>query len=310
MPQGNAWNKIKAEIAPEDKRVIRENRDLFWSYISDRNQIWVRRNRGEKPPWTDDPILQRNHFTNVFRRYDAGTQHLVDLISTNLKRAPKGNVRQSVIWWVIQYRLPNYPALFEKYGWIPRKFLAAQWLRRIERMHAQGYPWFTNAHIVLQSNFGQSRADNYMMYLKGIDENLEQIVDGILKARTMEEAYRSLLKTKGLGPFTCQEVLIDLTYFGVIPEEWRDEFAIAGPGAMQGVDLIYPQAKQGGQRGYLEAMRTLRDNQHKAFRRLKIPKPVHSLVLHDIEFSLCEFSKYVKIMHGTGRGRLYRPRTA
>ena len=90
---------------------------------------------------------------------------------------------------------------------------------------------------------------------------------------------------------------------GVLPDNFRDEFVIAGPGAAVGINLIYPQVK--GQRGYMEAMVRLRDDQRAMYRGNR-GKVMPYLTLHDIEFNACELAKYVKIMHGTGKKRKYK----
>jgi len=35
-------------------------------YMNERHSIWMKRNKGEQKPWTQDPILQQYKFTNVF----------------------------------------------------------------------------------------------------------------------------------------------------------------------------------------------------------------------------------------------------
>ena len=52
----------------------------FFDFCREREQIRLRRERGETAPWSDDPILQRGRFLNVFREDDRGSksiQHFV-----------------------------------------------------------------------------------------------------------------------------------------------------------------------------------------------------------------------------------------
>lgn len=300
MPQGSAWETIKAEIAPPNKKIIKEHRDIFYRYISERYRILVRRQRGRKFPWTSDPILRDYSFTNVFRKDDKGTQWLLDHVRNGFGK--KSLTKKDMIWQVVQYRWPNYPDLFDKYGWIPRGFNRDKWLKRINTFKEKGGKWHTSAHIVLQSNFKQTRAENYMHYLTLLDERFDEFADGIIKAKDMESAFKHVIKFQGFGGFTAYEILIDLCYLGVIPDGWRDEFANAGPGCQQGIDLIYPN-RMGS--SYLDCMRRLRSKQGSAFHRLGLKAPPR-LTLQDIEFCLCELSKYIKAMHNTGRRRRYR----
>ncbi len=307
MPQGRAWVGIKNRIAPPDKRIIKEHRDDFWRYIDERYRIFIKKEVNEDPfPWTEDKILRDNHFTNVYRRDDKGTRWLLENIGRREGRLTPS--RRSVLTWrTLQYRLPNYHTLFEEYGWIPRAFKRRRWLKRIERTKEKHGKWHTSAHIVLQSNFKQSRAMNYMDYLGELDENFDEFFIQLMDAGDMKSAFKAVKRMKGFGGFTAYEVCIDLCYLGVLPDNFRDQYAHPGPGAKEGIDLIFPDRRR---LSYDEAMARLRKEQRSAFQRLKLDSLPEELTLQDIEFSLCEFSKYIKTRHGTGRNRKYRVKVA
>ena len=44
---------------------------LYW--FKERHQIYLKRQRGEPPPWTDDEVLQSYYFTNPYREHDKTT---------------------------------------------------------------------------------------------------------------------------------------------------------------------------------------------------------------------------------------------
>ena|GEM_PF-513199 len=46
----------------------------FFGFCRAREAVRIRRESGSPPPWTDDPILQRGRFLNVFREDDRGTK--------------------------------------------------------------------------------------------------------------------------------------------------------------------------------------------------------------------------------------------
>ena len=302
MPQGMAWTQLKPKIAPPRKAVVRKHRDLFWYYVSERANIYRLRSDGHPFPWTDDPILKNYHFTNVQRKHDKGTKKLYELLDRTWDKHRK---RTRIIpWYVIQYRLPNYHTLFEEYGWIPLKFNRKVWEGRIAKVKEKHGKWFTSAHIVLQSNFQQSRDKNYLDYLEGISRQYDNLCDRLRDADTMEKCFRLMKSYHGMGGFTAYEVMIDLCFVGVKPYGFLDEFANAGPGCKEGIDLIYPNREK---LTYTQAMERLRDNQEHAFERLRLLPPPDTLTLQDIEFNLCEFSKYMKIKYDTGRKRRYAP---
>src|ERR1051325_3471911 len=54
--------------------------DLFYQLVTERQLIWVRRQDGSPPPWTNDPILRTEFITNMYRELDPGTQYLREKI--------------------------------------------------------------------------------------------------------------------------------------------------------------------------------------------------------------------------------------
>ena len=50
--------------------------DLYWYFAFERQNIFLKKKNGEKPPWTDDPILQEYKFCNSYRVNDRVSQYL------------------------------------------------------------------------------------------------------------------------------------------------------------------------------------------------------------------------------------------
>ena len=51
--------------------------DAFWRFAAERQNIFMRRIRGETRPWTQDPILDQYKFTNAYRAADRVSQYLI-----------------------------------------------------------------------------------------------------------------------------------------------------------------------------------------------------------------------------------------
>src|SRR5207237_6795227 len=51
--------------------------ETYWRFAFERQEIFLKRARGEAPPWTHDPILQKYKFTNVYRACDRVSQYLI-----------------------------------------------------------------------------------------------------------------------------------------------------------------------------------------------------------------------------------------
>lgn len=50
------------------------------AYMRERHNIYLNRQAGKPKPYTDDPILQRVHFCNVFRRYDKTSVYIQNMM--------------------------------------------------------------------------------------------------------------------------------------------------------------------------------------------------------------------------------------
>ena len=62
-------------LAPEAK--VTEAYDAWWTYAFERQEIYFKRLRGEPEPWTEDDVLRRYRFTNVYRAADRVSQYLI-----------------------------------------------------------------------------------------------------------------------------------------------------------------------------------------------------------------------------------------
>ena len=52
----------------------------FFDFCKERESIRVKRERGDPPPWSSDPVFQRGRFLNVFREDDRGTKALFKFV--------------------------------------------------------------------------------------------------------------------------------------------------------------------------------------------------------------------------------------
>ena len=54
--------------------MVQDKVEGFFNYINERHQIYLRRENGLHPPWTEDKILKTYSFCNVFRELDTVTE--------------------------------------------------------------------------------------------------------------------------------------------------------------------------------------------------------------------------------------------
>src|SRR5438270_6843255 len=51
--------------------------DTYWRFAEARQALFMKRVRGESPPWTADPVLAQHRFTNPYRASDRVSQYLI-----------------------------------------------------------------------------------------------------------------------------------------------------------------------------------------------------------------------------------------
>lgn len=149
-----------------------------------------------------------------------------------------------------------------------------------------------------------------------------RIVDKLLAAKDQQECFDVIKSIKGFADFLAYQVFVDLTYISEFPFS-ENEFVVAGPGCKKGLDLIF-EDKDG--MTYEECMFWLRDTINDyyfplfeadglekfegstpTYKPMKLFSDLHKddrkMNVMSIENCMCELSKYVKAVNGTGRPR-------
>src|ERR1043165_6515599 len=75
--------------------------DLYWYFASERQQVFERRVRGARAPWTVDPILKAFKFCNVFRASDRVSQYLI----RNVAYAEEAGDAADRVFQIVAFRL-------------------------------------------------------------------------------------------------------------------------------------------------------------------------------------------------------------
>lgn len=282
---------------------------LFLYYIRERylvrSQRMVHKPQGD---WTKDPILRTYKFTNVRRAWDYTTEWLTRSWYTPNGQRPLAGVACAVarfFCYVPTLQLLGFPtdstnstrpvlqrALLRKYIARSRKVL-----QREVNAHRK---IFTSAYVIGGVQRGHAKHDWVL------DEYIQAAYDtGALSTKyaTCDEAHTRLVQLNGWGHFMTQEVVLDLTRTWVL-EGASDigTYGYAGPGAIRGLNRIHsrPVTASLPQHAAQAEMRAL--HRHLTQRKgLALPLPLRgTLTVHDVEFNLCEYDKYCRVLFGQG----------
>lgn len=296
-----------------------EQLEMFWHWINERHGIYFERQRGESWPWTDDEILQTYKFTNVFRELDRVTvwikkqfrQPLVDM-----------EVDADIIFFnMAMCRYFNWPDTLDRIGiihdWDPKEVESV-----LRDMEEDDKKIFTGAYMLTGMLGGDKITQAVWKVLDPLWWKRQEVAPR--QGDTLQEAFEKIAKgNPGYGPFLAYEIVSDLRW---TPALWEAEdiltWANAGPGAMRGVNRLlgipvgwHPTKKRkSGRRAkwpvkvlspeeYVDCMRDLLEMKDEYLGSIFHHYDTPPFEMREIEHSLCEFDKYMRVKLGQGRPR-------
>jgi hypothetical protein len=282
--------------------------------MTERHHIWQQRQNHKRKPWTEDSILQRYRFCNVFRELDTVTIWIRENI-----RVPFAKHRH--LWFMLAIaRTINWPPTLKELmegdgGWPDNhRFSPERMTKILDARKARGEQVYTGAYMIrAESN---KKADWYhwtkQRYISEIVlgrlwEHRDDIAFVLKQESRLEDVWHHICKGRfyiGWGPFMTYEWVTDLRWTRYLRTA-KDikTWANAGPGALRGLRRLRGNDGQLSPNGISapEALHEMQDLLEAAPKNL--PPGFNGLELRDIEHSLCETDKYLRVYYGEGRPR-------
>jgi hypothetical protein len=281
------------------------NPQPLFDWINERHAIYLKRAAGVASPWTDDPVLQEYRFTNAFRELDRVTVWVREHIREPFADHPD-------LWLMIA---------LARYVCVPE---VLQELMRPE-LWPTGSPQFTGLLTVLEARRARGEQVETGAYMIRAESDpskpwyrwskqryvVEVVIGGMWSRRaeilpaartSVEAATEAFQRQYGCGGFMAYEIATDLRWC----PGWLDRapdimtWANPGPGARRGLNRLSQRPVPAGMRTQqaVEEMRALLDAAP-----LYLAPHVPALELRDIEHSLCEMDKWLRVKQGEGRPR-------
>lgn len=308
----------------------------FRKFIIERYKIHVKKDvlKLEKP-WTENPILQQYKFTNVRREHDRQSRELIRRISTNPKLSLEEKIANTFL-----FRAWNNADTFDTFGgpwklYVIYDPLTKESARAVYREAVQEDPerlWFSSAYNQGGTKQSWKRLDPddsektpaepdipLRVFHVGVWLGRDKVIQRILAAKNQERCFEVIKSVRGFADFLAYQVFVDLTYIEDFPFS-ENEFVVAGPGCKCGMDRLF--LDRDGMT-YEECLFWLRDRFDRLMRGLERrghwpekdawdPSELFmDLEPHDacmnvmsLENCFCEFSKYMKVVDGTGRPKV------
>jgi len=257
--------------------------ELFWYWIRERENIRVQRAMGVSSPWTDDEVLGKYYFCNVRREDDKVTRELREL-------AKKHCATHELPWYYTLARLFNYAPTMKTIMEVGEE-RAVDILEK--RMSKDSEKVFHTAYLV--STCGESISKvAYCFRLAGEVRKIK------VPEESLDSAYRTLIKVRGLASFMVGQVIADLKndrYLSGAPDWFT--WSTIGPGSKKGMDFIFGDESPTTAGNYQARIDYLYES---------MPEDIRNMRIHaqDLQNCLCEFSKYCRYkIGGRGRSRIY-----
>ncbi len=272
-------------------------------FITERYRIYERRKIERPFPWTQDPILQKYRFCNVFREHDLQTRLIHGgWLKPALKRGISDERRQHLWFAAVVARLVNWwPSLLPMgypVPWRPEVFKRVL----LERKEA-GEKVFTGAYMVRADAVVDGAKSTYLA---------DYVLTPMWEARdylrpapgdTLGTFHARLITMRDMGSFMAGQVVADAKHFDAelkLATDWW-EWATPGPGSLRGLNRVIgrphdtPWPEGSWQREFDNLLRILRPTLYVR----NIPK----IDAQNVQNCLCEFDKYERVRLGQGRPR-------
>lgn len=297
----------------DESKFVPERLDEWAYWITEREKIRVRKEKdaGQKgPPYHKDPVMANTRWCNVRRMDDRVSLWLLD------NWYPGDDIinPKSALLAGLLGRMINQPeTLAYITGGEPfTRFDYDRYLERMYEVKASGKPVFTGAYIINGAS-GGPKIEQVLGAIRRAAERIgaDKQARCYVNRASMQATAESLHELPGVGSFIAGQVVADLRH--VLEGSWGDKmtWAPVGPGSSRGMKYLLGQisavgtAGRGNDMGQKEFLSNLRKLIRVAREHPKVG-PIfeeRELEAQDIQSSLCELGKYIRIKYKAGRAK-------
>ncbi len=283
--------------------------DTYWRFAAARQEIFFKRFKGEKEPWTDDLILKNYKFTNAYRVSDRVSQFLIRHVIYGGDQDPKEIFFRTLLFKTFN-KIETWKLFEEKLGNISwRDYDFRIYDPILTKAKSKKKSIYSAAYIMPSggNSFGhRTKHRNHLTLLKTMMD--DDLPTRICHAKSMHEVFELLRSYPMIGDFLAYQYAIDINY-SILTDFSEMSFVMPGPGAKDGLQKCFSDY---GGLSEVDLIKLMADRQEDEFARLGIQfKSLwgRPLQLIDCQNLFCEVDKYARIAHPeikgiTGRSRI------
>jgi thymidylate kinase len=295
-----------SRIAPAKATVVF---DTYWKFAAKRQDIFFKRVAGERPPWTDDPILLEYKFTNAYRASDRVSQYLIKRVIYDGDHS-LSEVFFRILLFKLFNRIETWELLEAEVGTIRfSDYSFERYNAILNSAMNKGARIYSAAYIMPAGGASSLSNKKHQMHLRLLEQMIrDELPLRLSDTSSMRQAFELLRSYPTIGDFLAYQYVTDLNYSNLTGFS-EMEFAIAGPGARDGIRKCFSNL---GGLNETEMIKLVADRQELEFERLGLSfKSLwgRPLQLIDCQNLFCEVDKYARVKHPeiigiTGRARI------
>lgn len=280
--------KVRDEVFQYYFQFMEKRMDIFWAKYDNK-----------KYPWTDDPILLKHKFTNVYRSCDRVSQYLIRNVIYNddVKDLSEEDILLRILIFKVFNRIDTWEFIESNIGTLSVKTFNVPLLSKLLAKRIELKPIFNSAYLMTGSH------KDYVLYpskherwLQMIDEKFvkHKLFIKIIKSKSLQEIFETLQQCPFIGDFLAYQYAIDFNYSEVIDFD-ENSFVKAGIGAIRGIKKCFENTNR---KDYEYLIHYTHENFHKyrerygysEFKNLFGREPT----LIDLQNCFCETDKYLR----------------
>ncbi len=284
--------------------------ESYWRFAAERQAVFFRRQRGERHPWTENPVLATYKFTNAYRASDRVSQYLIRhvIYRDDLSKSPP-EVFFRIMLFKIFNKIETWELLERALGSVTfEDYRFASYDAVLRGARQAGRRIYSAAYIMPPGSraFGRSaKHQNHLLLLERM--MADRLPERLAQTRTMQEGFEKLRAYPTIGDFLAYQFITDINY-SELTEFSEMDFVVPGPGARDGLRKCFLDP---GGLNEPELIRLMADLQEREFERLGLDFQSlwgRRLQLIDCQNLFCEVDKYARVVHPQVAGRTGRVR--
>lgn len=278
----------------------------FFAFAAERHSVYLKRQSGAPFPWTDDPVIQKYRFTNVYRELDATTVWFRENVREVFNENGLMTLMAAVVFRLFN-RIRTGEAIFSQLNTMGltafKHFLNSgdAWVMHDPIINLCGDgPYCTGSYIVNSPN-GMNKLNGVLQMIQWVYDERDDVLKVIDSTKRLETTWDRIRQFPHIADFTSYEIVTDLRHTSLLntaPDIMT--WANPGPGAMRGLNRIHGRMLNSKQKKelFIQEMRDVLE----ASKSMWSPEwPAWEM--RDVEHTLCEFDKYTRAKNNEGAPR-------